>query len=71
VHIIIKSTTGCLVNGAGLAMATMDAIKLCGGTPANFLDMGKYRLNNIHYNSMYWFIITSTLTSKLYLCIYK
>lgn len=32
--------TGCLVNGAGLAMATMDIIKLHGGDPANFLDVG-------------------------------
>src|SRR3546814_11834183 len=31
---------GCMVNGAGLAMATMDVIKLEGGTPANFLDVG-------------------------------
>lgn len=31
---------GCLVNGAGLAMATMDMLKLCGGKPANFLDIG-------------------------------
>ena len=31
---------GCLVNGAGLAMATMDVIKLYGGEPANFLDVG-------------------------------
>ena len=31
---------GCLVNGAGLAMATMDIIKLNGGNPANFLDVG-------------------------------
>ena len=31
---------GCLVNGAGLAMATMDIIKLHGGNPANFLDVG-------------------------------
>ncbi|MET3606156.1 succinyl-CoA synthetase beta subunit [Sphaerotilus sulfidivorans] len=31
---------GCLVNGAGLAMATMDTIKLFGGEPANFLDVG-------------------------------
>jgi succinyl-CoA synthetase beta subunit len=31
---------GCMVNGAGLAMATMDIIKLLGGTPANFLDIG-------------------------------
>ncbi|GMP99346.1 hypothetical protein CsSME_00046848 [Camellia sinensis var. sinensis] len=32
---------GCMVNGAGLAMATMDIIKLHGGTPANFLDVGR------------------------------
>ncbi|GMF12468.1 unnamed protein product [[Candida] boidinii] len=31
---------GCLVNGAGLAMATMDVVKLFGGSPANFLDVG-------------------------------
>ena len=31
---------GCLVNGAGLAMATMDIVKLEGGEPANFLDLG-------------------------------
>ena len=31
---------GCMVNGAGLAMATMDVIKLAGGEPANFLDVG-------------------------------
>lgn len=31
---------GCLVNGAGLAMGTMDIIKLNGGNPANFLDVG-------------------------------
>jgi succinyl-CoA synthetase beta subunit len=31
---------GCMVNGAGLAMATMDIIKLYGGEPANFLDVG-------------------------------
>lgn len=33
-------TIGCLVNGAGLAMATMDIINLHGGNPANFLDVG-------------------------------
>jgi malate-CoA ligase subunit beta len=31
---------GCIINGAGLAMATMDMIKLAGGEPANFLDIG-------------------------------
>lgn len=36
----LDGNIGCLVNGAGLAMATMDIIKLHGGTPANFLDVG-------------------------------
>ena len=36
----IIGSIGCLVNGAGLAMATMDIIKLHGGSPANFLDVG-------------------------------
>ena len=36
----IYGNIGCLVNGAGLAMATMDTIKLFGGEPANFLDVG-------------------------------
>lgn len=39
-YIGLDGSIGCLVNGAGLAMATMDAIKLYGGDPANFLDMG-------------------------------
>jgi len=38
--IALDGDIGCLVNGAGLAMATMDMIKMCGGTPANFLDVG-------------------------------
>jgi len=36
----LDGTVGCIVNGAGLSMATMDAIKLYGGEPANFLDIG-------------------------------
>jgi succinyl-CoA synthetase beta subunit len=36
----LDGTIGCVVNGAGLAMATMDAVKLYGGEPANFLDVG-------------------------------
>ncbi|MDW8060919.1 MAG: ADP-forming succinate--CoA ligase subunit beta [Thermomicrobium sp.] len=36
----LSGTVGCIVNGAGLSMATMDAIKLYGGEPANFLDIG-------------------------------
>ena len=39
-YISMEGTIGCLVNGAGLAMATMDLIKLKGGSPANFLDVG-------------------------------
>jgi len=39
-YIPLDGNIGCMVNGAGLAMATMDLIKLCGGTPANFLDVG-------------------------------
>jgi succinyl-CoA synthetase beta subunit len=36
----LDGNVGCMVNGAGLAMATMDLIKLSGGDPANFLDVG-------------------------------
>ncbi|MFA5664977.1 ADP-forming succinate--CoA ligase subunit beta [Castellaniella sp.] len=39
-YIQLEGNIGCLVNGAGLAMATMDSIKLFGGEPANFLDVG-------------------------------
>jgi len=39
-YVKLDGTIGCLVNGAGLAMATMDIIKYYGGTPANFLDVG-------------------------------
>ena len=39
-YIKLDGTIGCMVNGAGLAMATMDIIKLAGGAPANFLDVG-------------------------------
>jgi succinyl-CoA synthetase beta subunit len=39
-YIKLDGTVGCMVNGAGLAMATMDIIKLAGGSPANFLDVG-------------------------------
>ena len=39
-YIALDGNIGCLVNGAGLAMATMDIIKLYGGEPANFLDVG-------------------------------
>lgn len=39
-YIALDGNIGCMVNGAGLAMATMDIIKLHGGEPANFLDVG-------------------------------
>src|SRR4029453_2571259 len=39
-YVKLTGNIGCVVNGAGLAMATMDAIKLAGGEPANFLDIG-------------------------------
>ena len=39
-YIKLDGTVGCMVNGAGLAMATMDLVKLVGGEPANFLDVG-------------------------------
>jgi succinyl-CoA synthetase beta subunit len=39
-YITLDGNVGCMVNGAGLAMATMDIIKLAGGQPANFLDVG-------------------------------
>jgi succinyl-CoA synthetase beta subunit len=39
-YVKLDGSIGCMVNGAGLAMATMDVIKLFGGEPANFLDIG-------------------------------
>jgi succinyl-CoA synthetase beta subunit len=39
-YVKLDGNIGCVVNGAGLAMATMDAIKIAGGSPANFLDIG-------------------------------
>jgi succinyl-CoA synthetase beta subunit len=39
-YIKLDGSVACMVNGAGLAMATMDIIKLAGGSPANFLDVG-------------------------------
>jgi len=39
-YVALDGNIGCMVNGAGLAMATMDVIKLHGGSPANFLDVG-------------------------------
>lgn len=42
-YVKLEGNIGCLVNGAGLAMSTMDLIKLHGGEPANFLDVGGAR----------------------------
>lgn len=39
-YVALDGNIGCMVNGAGLAMATMDIIQLKGGQPANFLDVG-------------------------------
>ena len=39
-YVKLEGNVGCMVNGAGLAMATMDIIKISGGKPANFLDVG-------------------------------
>ncbi|MEZ4770531.1 MAG: hypothetical protein R2844_19170 [Caldilineales bacterium] len=39
-YVKLDGEIGCMVNGAGLSMATMDMIKLFGGSPANFLDVG-------------------------------
>ncbi len=39
-YVALEGNIGCMVNGAGLAMGTMDIIKLAGGQPANFLDVG-------------------------------
>src|SRR3970282_2535477 len=39
-YVALDGNIGCMVNGAGLAMATMDILKLYGGLPANFLDVG-------------------------------
>ncbi|MBX4289096.1 succinate--CoA ligase subunit beta, partial [Mycobacterium tuberculosis] len=39
-YVALDGNIGCMVNGAGLAMGTMDIVKLHGGEPANFLDVG-------------------------------
>ncbi|MEE3289258.1 MAG: ADP-forming succinate--CoA ligase subunit beta [Pseudomonadota bacterium] len=39
-YVALNGNIGCMVNGAGLAMGTMDIVQLCGGSPANFLDVG-------------------------------
>ncbi len=51
-YIKLDGNVGCMVNGAGLAMATMDVIKLAGGEPANFLDVGGGATEDMVKNGM-------------------
>jgi succinyl-CoA synthetase beta subunit len=51
-YVKLDGNIGCIVNGAGLAMATMDAIKLAGGEPANFLDIGTVNDSNRVVNAL-------------------
>ena len=51
-YIKLDGNVGCMVNGAGLAMATMDVIKLAGGEPANFLDVGGGATTDMVKNAM-------------------
>jgi succinyl-CoA synthetase beta subunit len=51
-YIKLDGNVGCMVNGAGLAMATMDVIKLAGGMPANFLDVGGGASSDMVKNGM-------------------
>jgi len=51
-YIKLDGNVGCMVNGAGLAMATMDVIKLAGGEPANFLDVGGGATTEMVKNAM-------------------
>ncbi|VVC45234.1 ATP-grasp fold, succinyl-CoA synthetase-type,Succinate--CoA synthetase, beta subunit,Succinyl-CoA [Cinara cedri] len=60
-YIAMDGNIGCLVNGAGLAMATMDIIKLRGGVPANFLDVG----GNVNENQVYEAFKLLTLDSSV------
>ncbi|XP_060847370.1 succinate--CoA ligase [GDP-forming] subunit beta, mitochondrial [Rhopalosiphum padi] len=60
-YIGMDGNIGCLVNGAGLAMATMDIIKLRGGEPANFLDVG----GNVNENQVYEAFKLLTLDSSV------
>jgi len=51
-YIAFEGNIGCIVNGAGLAMGTMDIIKLYGGEPANFLDIGGNATEDFIINSI-------------------
>jgi succinyl-CoA synthetase beta subunit len=54
----LDGNIGCLVNGAGLAMATMDVLSLHGGQPANFLDVGGYA-GPIHLHFRFGYLLSS------------
>lgn len=56
-YIALDGSIGCMVNGAGLAMATMDIISLHGGKPANFLDVGGGASTKAVYVMFYFFCI--------------
>ncbi|RZP21410.1 MAG: ADP-forming succinate--CoA ligase subunit beta [Burkholderiaceae bacterium] len=64
-YIKLDGNIGCMVNGAGLAMATMDIIKLMGGSPANFLDVGGGA--SVEKVSKAFEILVSNLTVKVVL----
>lgn len=65
-YIGLDGNIGCMVNGAGLAMATMDIIKMHGGEPANFLDVGgNASENQVSDVSNDWTIIKSPKTNSL------
>ena len=61
-YVKLDGNIGCVVNGAGLAMATMDSIKLAGGAPANFLDIGT--VNDVKRVVNAFRIITSDASVK-------
>ena len=64
-YVPMDGNIGCLVNGAGLAMATMDIIKYYGGEPANFLDVG----GNVQEGKHYFQYLLSTSEKQFFLSI--
>ncbi len=64
-YVALDGEIGCLVNGAGLAMATMDSIKFAGGNPANFLDIGGKASADIIADAMTIIISLSTVKGVL------
>jgi succinyl-CoA synthetase beta subunit len=61
-YVSLDGQIGCMVNGAGLAMATMDLIKLQGGNPANFLDVGGTATNTSNNNANSILMLLSIFT---------